>query len=153
MIVLRLEQLVLDCCFSVTIAITPKFKAWVDELLPGTPPNSALGKALGYTHRQWEKLSRYADHPDVPCHNNSVGQIIKHYATGRKCWFFCKVGAQASANRFSLAMTCRANDVDRFEYFSYIFEHLPMATTMEALEALLPWNLKPVLEAQRKRRG
>jgi transposase len=29
--------------------ILEKFKAWVDELLPGTPPNSALDKALGYT--------------------------------------------------------------------------------------------------------
>ena len=100
-------------------------KAWVDELLPGTPPNSALGKALGYAHRQWKKL--------VLCYD--------------------KVGAQASANLLSLVLTCRANDVDRFEYFSYIFEHFPMATTIEALEALLPWNLKPVLEAQRKRRG
>jgi hypothetical protein len=39
------------------------------------------------------------------------------------------------------------------EYFSYNFKHLPIATTIEALEALLPWNLKPVLEVQRKRRG
>jgi hypothetical protein len=92
--------------------------------------------------------------PDVPCHNNTVERQIKHYATGRKCWYFCydKVGAQASANLFSLALTCRANDVDRFEYFSYIFEHLPMATTMEALEALLPWNVKPILEERRKQR-
>jgi hypothetical protein len=29
-----------------------QFQTWVDELLPGTPPNSALGKALGYTSRQ-----------------------------------------------------------------------------------------------------
>lgn len=131
-----------------------KFKAWVEDLLPGTPPNSALGKALGYTHRQWDKLARYVDHPDVPCHNNSVEREIKHYATGRKCWFFCydKVGAQASANLFSLALTCRANEVDRFEYFSYLFEHLPIATTLEALEALLPWNVKPILEERRMRR-
>jgi len=33
--------------------ILEKFKTWVDELLPGTPPNSALGKALGYTHRHY----------------------------------------------------------------------------------------------------
>jgi hypothetical protein len=131
-----------------------KFKAWVEDLLPGTPPNSALGKALGYTHRQWDKLARYVDHPDVPCHNNSVEREIKHYATGRKCWFFCydKVGAQASANLFSLALTCRANEVDRFEYFSYLFEHLPVATTLQALEALLPWNVKPILEERRLRR-
>jgi hypothetical protein len=92
--------------------------------------------------------------PDVPCHNNSVEREIKHYATGRKCWFFCyhKVGAQASANLFSLALTCRANEVDRFEYFSYLFEHLPMATTLQALEALLPWNVKPILEERRLRR-
>ena len=80
--------------------------------------------------------------------------LIGKYFHDRKCWFFCydKVGAQASANLFSLTMTCRAIHVDRFEYFSYIFEHLPMATTMEALKALLPWNVKPILEERRKRR-
>jgi IS66 C-terminal element len=49
-------------------------------------------------------------------------------------------------------MTCRENDVDRFEYLSYIFEHLPTATTVDALEALLPWNVKPIVEERRKRR-
>jgi hypothetical protein len=44
----------------------------------------------------------------------------------------------ASANLFSMIMTCRANEVDCFEYLSYVFEHLPTATTVEALEALLP---------------
>ena len=50
--------------------IMEKFKAWVDDLLPGTPPNSALGKALGYTSRQWPKLVRHLDHPDTwqACH-------------------------------------------------------------------------------------
>ena len=33
--------------------ILEKFKAWIDELLPGTPPNSALGKALGYADRHY----------------------------------------------------------------------------------------------------
>jgi len=42
--------------------------------------------------------------------------------------------------------------VDRFEYLSYVFEQLPTATTVEALEALLPWNVKHVLEERRKRR-
>jgi hypothetical protein len=51
-----------------------------------------------------------------------------------------------------MVTTCRANNVDRFEYFSHIFEHLPMATTLQALEALLPWNVKPILEERRKQR-
>jgi hypothetical protein len=66
---------------------------------------------------------------------------------------FCydKVGAQASANLFSLVMTCRANDVEPFAYLNYLFESLPTATSVEAIEALLPWNAKPALEKRRKR--
>jgi transposase len=65
---------------------------------------------------------------------------------------FCydKVGAQASANLFSLVMTARANGVEPFDYLSEVFEQLPAATTVEAIEALLPWNLKLVLNARRK---
>jgi hypothetical protein len=51
-----------------------------------------------------------------------------------------------------MVMTCRANGVDCFEYLSYVFEHLPTATTMDDLEALLPWNVRPILEERRKRR-
>ena len=42
------------------------FKRWVEDLLPGVPPQSALGKALAYTTKQWPKLVRYLEHPDVP---------------------------------------------------------------------------------------
>ena len=63
--------------------IMEKFKAWVDDLLPGTPPNSALGKALGYTSRQWPKLVRHLDHPDMPVDNNYVERQIKSYAVER----------------------------------------------------------------------
>jgi transposase len=66
---------------------------------------------------------------------------------------FCydKVGAQASANLFSLVMTACANGVEPFEYLSELFEQLPAATTLESIEALLPWNLKPALDTRRKR--
>jgi len=133
--------------------IMEKFKAWVDELLPGTPPNSALGKALGYTSRQWPKLVRHLDHPDMPVDNNYVERQIKSYATGRKAWLFAydAAGAQASANLYSLVMTCRANEVEPYAYLNYLFEHLPAASNVEQVEALLPWNVKAVLEEQTKK--
>ena len=126
--------------------VVEKFKEWVDQLLPGTPPNSALGKVLGYCTRQWPKLVLFLDHAEVPIHNNFVERQIKQYALGRKLWMFCydKVGAQASANLFSLVMTARANGVEPFEYLSELYEQLPSATTVEAIEALLPWNLKTI---------
>ena len=131
--------------------ILEKFKAWIDELLPGTPPNSALGKALGYAHRQWPKLVRHLDHPEIPVDNNYSEQQIKHFATGRKAWLFSydAGSAQASANLFSLVMTCRVNDVEPYAYLNHLFEHLPAASTVEHVEALLPWNLKAMLDEQR----
>ena len=63
--------------------ILEKFKAWIDDLLPATPPHSALGKALGYATRQWPKLVRHLDHPEIPVDNNYSEQQIKHYATER----------------------------------------------------------------------
>lgn len=124
-----------------------KFKIWVQQLLPATAPKSALGQALAYTHSQWDKLTRHLDHPEVPAHNNYVEQQIKQFAVGRKAWLYChdKVGAQASANLFSLVLTCRLNDLEPFVYLSYLLDRLPVATTMLALEALLPWNAKSAL--------
>jgi transposase len=132
--------------------ILEKFKAWIDDLLPGTPPSSALGKALGYAHRQWPKLIRHVDHPEIPVDNNYSEQQIKHFATGRKAWLFSydASSAQASANLFSLVMTCRVNDIEPYTYLNYLFEHLPAASTVEQIEALLPWNLKSMLDEQKK---
>jgi len=132
--------------------ILEKFKAWVDELLPGTPPNSALGKALGYTSRQWPKLVRHLEHGEIPIDNNYIERQIKHYTTGRRAWLFSydAVGAQASANLYSLVMTCRANEVEPYAYLNYLFEHLPAASTVEQIEALLPWNFKAMLDEQKK---
>lgn len=123
-------------------------KQWVDELLPGVPPKGALGKALAYTTSQWTKICRFLDYPDMPVDNNYCEQQIKSFVTGRKAWVFCdsKVGATASANLYSLVMTARANGVEPFAYLSYVFEQLPTATTVEALEALLPWNVKAMLK-------
>jgi transposase len=133
--------------------VLEKFKEWLDKMLLGTPPNSALGKALAYCTHQWPKLVLHLDHAEVPAHNNFVERQIKQYALGRKAWLFChdKIGAEASANLFSVVMTARANGVEPFAYLSYLFEHLPTAATVEAVEALLPWNVKPVLEEQKKR--
>jgi len=133
--------------------ILEKFKAWVDELLPGTPPNSALGKALGYTSRQWPKLVRHLEHGEIPVDNNYIERQIKSYATGRRAWLFAydAAGAQASANLYSLVMSCRANDIEPYAYLNYLFEHLPAASTVEQIEALLPWNVKAVLGEQKKK--
>ena len=70
---------------------------------------------------------------------------------GRRAWLFIDTqhGASASANLYSLAITCRANGVNALAYYTYLYERLPHATTAADLEALLPWNVKPLLKRVR----
>jgi transposase len=128
------------------------FKRWVDDLLPGVPPQSALGKALAYTTKQWPKLVRHLEHPDVPAHNNYIENLIRPFSQGRRVWLFANnpFGARASANLYSLVATARANGLEPCAYLNFLFENLPAAETVEALEALLPWNARSSLPANRR---
>jgi transposase len=128
------------------------FKRWVEDLLPGVPPQSALGKALAYTTKQWPKLVRYLEHPDVPAHNNYLENLIRPFSQGRRVWLFANnpLGARASANLYSLVATARANGLEPGAYLNFLFENLPAAETVETLEALLPWNARSSLPTIRR---
>ena len=129
--------------------IMAAFKEWVDKLLPGVAPNSALGKALSYTSKQWVKLTEFLTHPDAPVDNNYLENQIRPFAVGRRAWLFAHnpYGARASANLYSLVSCARVNGLEPYAYLLHLFEELPKAQSVEALEALLPWNVKPILKA------
>lgn len=85
----------------------------------------------------------------MPAHNNRVENDIRPFAVGRRAWLFMdtQFGARASANLYSIVSTCRANGVQPLAYLTYLYERLPLAVTAADLEALLPWNVKPLLKA------
>jgi transposase len=43
--------------------ILADFHAWLDQRASQVPPETLLGKAVGYALAQWSKLIRYLDHP------------------------------------------------------------------------------------------
>ena len=88
---------------------------------------------------------------EVPIHNNAVENEIRPFSQGRRVWLFANnpLGARASANLFSLVSSARANGLEPYSYLNYVFENLPAADTVEALEALLPWNHAVLAAAQR----
>jgi hypothetical protein len=51
---------------------------------------------------------------------------------------------------FSLVSSARANGLEPHAYLNFIFERLPAADSLEALEALLPWNARAALPAARR---
>jgi transposase len=128
--------------------LVDKLKIWLEKHLPNVPPNSTLGKALYYLHHQWPRLIVYLEDGAYPIDNNLAENAIRPFAIGRKNWLFStsEAGARASANLYSMVETTKANGVNPYAYLEYIFKELPNATTVESIEALLPWHYKTTLE-------
>ena len=106
-------------------------------------PKSSIGKALKYTLNQWPKLIIYLENGAISIDNNVTERDIRPFTTGRKNWLFSTSanGARASANLYSLVMTCRANDINPYYYFQHLFTELPKRKSEDDLTDLMPWNL------------
>jgi transposase len=124
--------------------IVTRIREQLETLLPQTLPQSMLGKALGYLHRQWPKLVRFLDNGAWPLCNNLAENAIRPFVVGRKNWLFADTvaGAQASANLYSLIETAKANNLEPYRYLCRLFVELPKAQTYDQLEPLLPWNVR-----------
>lgn len=118
-----------------------ELRAWLDRLLAKVLPSSPLGQALGYLDRHWAGLVRYCEDGRLEIDNNRCENAIRPFVTGRKNWLFSDTvkGAQASANLYSLVETAKANGIEPYTYLRRLFIHLPAATTVADVEALLPW--------------
>ena len=127
--------------------IIDKLRVWLEKSVPQVPPQSAIGKALAYLKNQWPHLVRYLDDGEYPIDNNRAENVIRPFVIGRKNWLFSKsqAGARASANLYSLIETAKANGLNPYDYLKTIFTELPNATTVNEVEALLPWNVKGVV--------
>jgi len=88
---------------------------------------------------------RYLEDGRWPIDNNPAENAIRPFVIGRKNWLFSATpkGADASANLYSLIETAKANGLEPSVYLAIVFTELPQADTLEAIEALLPWNLNP----------
>ena len=108
-------------------------------------PQSALGAAIGYALNQWEHLLVFLDHGELEIDNNLTENAIRPFVVGRKNFPFSGSprGAHASARLYSIIETAKANGHEPRAYLYFLFERLPLATTPEAIEALLPTNLRP----------
>lgn len=119
--------------------ILSEFKAWLD--VQNVLPKGALGKAIAYTKKQWPKLLTYLEDGDISIDNNVTERDIRPFTTGRKNWMFSTSveGAKASANLYSLVMTCRANDINPYYYFQSLFTELPKREPADDMSDLMPW--------------
>jgi transposase len=121
-----------------------KLQAWLSKTLPRVAPKTKLGEALHYLDNQWSALIRYLDDGRYPIDNNAIENAIRPFAIGRKNWLFSKTqaGARASANLYSLIETAKGHSIEPYTYLRHVFKELPLAETVDDIDALLPQVVK-----------
>ncbi|MES3022005.1 MAG: IS66 family transposase [Pseudomonadota bacterium] len=128
------------------VPLLAKLRAWLDVTLPTVPSKNKLGEALNYMHKYWPKLARYVERGDLPIDNNRCENAIRPFVVGRKGWLFADTtaGAHASAVIYSLVQTAKANGTEPYQWLCQVLRDLPAASTVEQVEALLPWNINAI---------
>src|SRR5262249_16827737 len=91
-------------------------KRQLDDKL--TEPNSALGGAIGYMLRHWEKLTLFLRQAGAPLDNNVCERALKKAILHRKNALFYKTqnGARVGDLFMSLIYTCHLNQVNPFDH-------------------------------------
>ena len=127
-----------------SVPVLAELHAWMLKHAPLVTPKSALGTALAYMGNLWPQLTRYTERGDLPIDNNRCENAIRPFVIGRKAWLFSDTpaGAHASAVIYSLVQTAKANGLELYTWLRRVLRDLPAAQSVEAVEALLPWNLR-----------
>ena len=125
---------------SRSMPILNDLRKWLDQHLLVVVKQSALGKAIHYLDKQWDKLIIYTEDGRLRMDNNLIENAIRPFVIGRKNHLFSDTvsGAKASANLYSLIETAKANGLEPYQYLKTVFTELPKATCVEDIEVLLP---------------
>jgi transposase len=89
-------------------------------------PKSDFAEALRYIRNHWKELKVYVQDGRIPIDNNSVEQLMKQVAMGRKAWLFvCGVaGGEQSAMMMTLVSSARRHDLDVGIYVKDVLDQL-----------------------------
>lgn len=101
-------------------------------------PKSDFGESLRYLRNHWTALNVYASDGRLPIDNNSVEQLMKQVALGRKAWLFVSnvTSGERSAKMMSLVSSARRHDLDTRAYIEDVLQQLLHGST--DYERLLP---------------
>lgn len=123
-----------------------EFFRYIEEVMLNGPiilPKSGIGKALNYTIKLKGALKTFLEDPRLEPDNGESERSIRSMTIGRKNWLFAgsKNGGDATAIWASIIQTCRANDIDPFEYISDTLRKIN-GHPANKIQLLLPHNFK-----------
>jgi transposase len=85
-----------------SLPILKALHTWLIETRVRTAHGGTSAKAIDYTLRRWDSLSRYAETGDLPIDNNVVENVIRPIAIGKKNWL-CVTRRRTHERKLKLA--------------------------------------------------
>jgi len=125
---------------SKALIVLDAFKKWLEFHVPKTSEQSKIGKAIRYSLNHWEALTNYLKDGRIEIDNNRAENVIRPFALGRKNWLFAGSpgGAKAGAILYSLIETCKANQIEPYQYFCAMLHRIRLCKTDDDYQKLLP---------------
>jgi hypothetical protein len=126
-----------------------ELKDWLhrqfDEKL--VEPNSALGTAINYLLKHWERLTLFLRKAGAPLDNNMCERALKKAIRHRKNSLFYRTenGARIGDMFMSLIHTCELNQANPFDYLTESLRHPDELAAHP--ERWMPWNYRAALAA------
>jgi transposase len=124
-----------------SLPLMDKLYVWLTREKPNHPPKSLMGKAINYTLKNWQALTRFITNTAIPPDNNRSERSLRVVALGRKNFLFAgsKEAGENLAALYTVVATCVAHDLDPLAYLTDVLMRLD-STTADRIDDLLPQN-------------
>jgi transposase len=126
------------------LPLMDKLYVWLSQQRPLHPPKSVMGKAIQYSMKNWQALTRFVTNPEIPPDNNRSERALRVVVLGRKNYLFVgsKDGGENLAALYTVVATCVANEIEPIAYLTDVLTRLESTPSSE-IDALLPQNWVP----------
>lgn len=123
--------------------IMDKLRSWVDQQRAVIAPKSTMGRAVGYLHRQWRRLSLFLEDGRIELTNNRVERELRKLVLGRKNWLFTweDLGGERTADILTIVGTCVAHGVNPRAYLHCVTNLILDGWRQAEIRELLPDRL------------
>ena len=129
--------------------VMDRLKLWMDAQIDEkkVEPQSALGEAIGYMQKRWQKLTLFLREPGAPLDNTVTERALKKAILHRKNALFFKSedGARVGDVFMSLIHTAELNRVNPFEYLTALLRHA--RRVRDDADLWMPWNYRDTLKS------
>jgi transposase len=124
--------------------ILDKLHGYLLEIQTELLPKSPEGRAVRYTLKNWNALTRYCEDGDLEIDNNGTERSIRGVAVGRGNWMFfgSDTGGNTAAVLRSFVASCQRVNIDPFAWFQDILTRIP-THPINRLTELIPHAWAP----------